>query len=435
MQPRIKLLMTGNELMSGITVDSNSSMIAQKIELLGLSIAEKVTIGDDVDLLQREILRLAESADLLIINGGLGPTLDDLTAECLAAVAGVAVTENQESLTHLKYWCEHRGVALNQANLKQAMLPEGVTVIPNPVGSAVGFRLRLGRCDVVCTPGVPGELRSMMDEQISPWLEQRFPERHRVQITRLQLFGIGESALQQLLSDSSLTFPTEVELGFRAGAPTLELKLTIRSEDHQALCQQVESQIRQLLGEYIIGTGNETLQERVVATLRERARRLTVAESCTGGLLAAMVTSVPGSSEVFEAGFVTYSNEIKHSVLGVEESLLLEQGAVSQAVVCEMASGALRRSGADYVIAVSGIAGPDGGSEGKPVGTVWIAWGEKGDIKSRQLYFPFTRTLFQTMVAATGLDLIRRLVLGIEQVPRYLDERVLPGKRNSQRSP
>ena len=426
MQPKIHLLMTDNELMSGVTVDSNSSMIASKIESLGLKITEKVTIGDEVELIQQEILRLAETADVLLVNGGLGPTQDDLTAECLAQVAAVKIVENAEALSHLHQWCGLRGYTLNTANRKQAMLPDGVTIIPNPVGSAVGFRLRVKNCDVLCTPGVPGELRAMMDDTITPWLNTRFPEVAPVRIRRLQVFGLGESGLQQRLTDGLPDWPPEVEIGFRAGLPTLELKLTIYSDEHDSLRRLQESRIRSLIGDYIVGVENQTLASVLVESLSSHEKKLTVAESCTGGLLAAMITEVPGASAVFEAGFVTYSNTMKHSMLGVDEEVLSEHGAVSEPVVKAMAQGALQRSGADYAIAVSGIAGPDGGSEGKPVGTVWVAWGDADTIMASQLYFPVARKLFQTIVAATGMDLIRRRVLEIKERPRYLDERVLP---------
>lgn len=431
MRPKIHLLMTGNELMSGVTVDSNSSMIAKKIEPLGLAIAEKVTIGDDVELIKREIDRLAETADVLIINGGLGPTQDDLTADCLAQVAKVRIVENDEALAHLHQWCGRRGYKLNAANRKQAMLPDGVMIIPNPVGSAVGFRLRVKNCDVLCTPGVPGELRTMMDETIVFWLQQRFPDLEPVRITRLQLFGLGESGLQQQLSDGLPDCSPEVEIGFRAGLPTLELKLTICSDKHESLRQLQEQRIRALIGDYIVGVEDQTLAGVLVESLRVQDKKLTVAESCTGGLLAAMLTAVPGASGVFEAGYVTYSNAMKNSMLGVDNTLLADHGAVSEQVVRAMAQGALQRSAADYVIAVSGVAGPDGGSKDKPVGTVWIAWGDVERIRANQLYFPVARKLFQTIVAATGMDLIRRLLLDIDERPRYLDERVLPKSGSS----
>ena len=421
---RLLLLMTGNELMSGVTLDSNSSLIAQKLAPLDRRVAAKVTIGDDFALLCAELERLAGLADVLVVNGGLGPTSDDLTAEALARVAGVPLQEHPEALAHLETWCGRRGLALNAANRKQALLPAGAAIVANAVGSAVGFRLRHRGCEIVCTPGVPSELRQMLDDEILPWLAAEFPSSERVVITRMQLFGIGESSLQQRITEEFPDWPAHIELGFRAGAPTLELKVSsFRSADEadRVACEQ---RLQALFAEHIIGTGDTSLQRRVVELSAAAGKRLATAESCTGGLIAALLTEVPGASQVFDAGFVTYSNRVKESVLGVAAATLASDGAVSEAVVRAMAEGALARSGADYAVAVSGIAGPDGGTPDKPVGTVWIAWGSERRVQARELWFPVARKLFQTMVAATALDLLRRELLGIETEPRYFRERV-----------
>ena len=419
---KVQLLLTGNEIMSGDTVDSNSAMIAQRLAEVGIGVYRKVTVGDDVPLLRAELAAMIAAADLVIVNGGLGPTIDDLTAEILAAVAGVTLQEHPQAVAHLRQWCGKRNLQLNAANLKQAMLPAGATIVDNPIGSAVGFEMTLGGCRVICTPGVPGELAAMLDGIVADLAArlQRPPGRN---ILRLQTFGLGESTAQQIISDAVTDWPQEVELGFRAGAPQMEIKLSIHSAAAQATQRRCREQLQQLFGDHIIGEGNITLAERVLQLLRARGASLTTAESCTGGLIASMLTRVPGSSDCFHAGFVTYSNAIKQSVLGVNEETLAAHGAVSEEVVREMAEGALRRSGADYAIAVSGIAGPDGGTVEKPVGTVWLAWGDRQRMRTRCLCWPVERTLFQTMIAAGGLDVIRRLLLGIEEEPRYFSQR------------
>jgi nicotinamide-nucleotide amidase len=302
------------------------------------------------------------------------------------------------------------------------MLPAGATLLDNPVGSAVGFEMTLGRCRVICTPGVPGELRLMLDAILVDLAArlQRPRERH---ILRLQTFGLGESTAQQLITDNLPDWPPEVELGFRAGAPQMEIKLTIASAAAAAAQQRCRDQLQQLFGDHIIGEGDTTLAQRVLQLLRERGATLTTAESCTGGLIASLLTRVPGSSEGFHAGFVTYSNGIKQSVLGVREDTLAQHGAVSEEVVREMALGALQRASADYAIAVSGIAGPDGGTAEKPVGTVWLAWGSRDNMRTRGLCWPVERTLFQTMIAAGGLDMMRRMLLDIDEDPRYFEQR------------
>jgi nicotinamide-nucleotide amidase len=242
-------------------------------------------------------------------------------------------------------------------------------------------------------------------------------------VLRLQTFGLGESTAQQMISDGIADWPVEVELGFRAGAPQMEIKLSVDSSDALPARQRCREQLESLFGDHIIGEGNTQLAEQVLALLRERGATVTTAESCTGGLIASMLTRVPGSSEGFHAGFVTYSNDIKQSALGVREETLARAGAVSEEVVVEMAEGALRKSGAQYVIAVSGIAGPDGGTPEKPVGTVWLAWGDRDRIRTRGLCWPVERTLFQTMIAAAALDMLRRILLGIEEEPRYFAQR------------
>ncbi len=420
--PIVQLLLTGNEIMSGDTIDSNSALIARRLGELALGVYRKVTVGDDVTLLQREMADMARQSDILIVNGGLGPTIDDLTAQIFAAVADVPIEKHPGAVAHLEQWCAGRNVTLNDANLKQAMLPAGATLIHNPVGSAPGFELNVHGCRVICTPGVPGELTPMLNDIVDSLARQldRPAERN---ILRLQTFGLGESTAQQLITDAVPDWPEDVELGFRAGAPQLEIKLTIDSAAALPAQQRCRETIEKLFGDHIIGEGDTRMAAKVVELLGAQGATLTTAESCTGGLIASLLTQVPGSSAVFQAGFVTYADAIKQSVLGVEADTLSSHGAVSEAVVLEMARGALTRANADYAIAVSGIAGPDGGTEDKPVGTVWLAWGSADALQTRRLQWPVERMLFQTMVAAAGLDAIRRRLLGIERESFYFRQR------------
>ncbi|MEM6581085.1 MAG: CinA family nicotinamide mononucleotide deamidase-related protein [Pseudomonadota bacterium] len=421
-QLNVQLLLTGNEIMSGDTVDSNSALIARRLAELSIGVHRKVTVGDDIELLEAELSAMAASADLVIVNGGLGPTIDDLTAEVLANVAGVAIEEHPEAKAHLLQWCSRRGLTPNAANMKQAMLPAGCTLVPNPIGSAVGFELMVGTCRVVCTPGVPGELARMLDSIIGD-LAMRLDRPVERSILRLQTFGLGESSAQQFISDGVPDWPQEVELGFRAGAPQMEVKLTVSSKAALPARQYCRDQLERLFGDHIIGEDDTLLAARVLELLREQNVTLTTAESCTGGLIASMLTRIPGSSSGFHAGFVTYANDIKRDVLGVDPAILDRDGAVSEPVVKQMALGAMQRAEADYAIAVSGIAGPDGGTAEKPVGTVWLAWGSRDQLKTCRLIWPVERTLFQTMVAAAGLDMIRRMLLGIDSEPRYFSQR------------
>ena len=419
---QVQLLLTGNEIMSGDTIDSNSALIARRLGEVAIGVHRKVTVGDDLALLVAELAAMADDADLLIVNGGLGPTVDDLTAEVLARVAGVGIEEHPQALAHLEDWCARRRLTLNAANRKQAMLPAGARIIDNPIGSAVGFEMMVGHCRVICTSGVPGELAAMLDYIVADLVRRldRPPERS---ILRLQTFGLGESTAQQIISDNIAQWPPEVELGFRAGAPQMEIKLTINSAAAIPTRDRCRQQLDALFGDHIIGEGDITLAARVLELLRARGATLTTAESCTGGLIASMLTRVPGSSDGFHAGFVTYANGIKHTVLGVDEQVLEHEGAVSEPVVRQMALGAMARAEADYAIAVSGVAGPGGGTPDKPVGTVWLAWGTRDELRSCCLRWPVERTLFQTMVAAAGLDMIRRALLGIASEPKYFGQR------------
>lgn len=411
--------MTGNELMTGVTIDSNSAFIAEQLNSLGLKVHKIVTVGDNLPVLVDEIKEAVDLADILIINGGLGPTVDDLTAEALARACEQDLIHHPRAETHVRNWCAQRNIVPNDANLKQAILPATARIIPNSIGSAVGIEVNHRGCFVFCTPGVPNEMRAMMTDSIIPTIQKQFPDSRQHFIKRLQIFGIGESGIQQKIHSELANWPQEIELGFRAGMPTLELKLTVHDKLDIPLRDIWEQKVRNLLGSVVFGEGADTLASVVVNRLKEAGQTVTVAESCTGGLIASQLTAIPGASAVFEAGFVTYANTAKTAILGVRAESLEKYGAVSEQVVREMAIGALERTSADYVVAVSGIAGPDGGTAEKPVGTIWIAWGGRFDIKVRKLFYPAERRFLQALVSAYALDLIRREVLGITEMPRY----------------
>ena len=422
MDTQVNLLLTGNELMNGDIIDTNSLMFAEQLNNIGLSINKKITIGDDSEQLCSEIVQLSQTADLLIINGGLGPTIDDLTSPALAQACGVDLQLQPQAHSHLKKWAARRNIILNEPNLKQAYLPKGCKIIANTTGSAVGFSITLGKCLILCTPGVPSELAQMLKDEIIPNLQLRFPNAIKPSIARLQTFGVGESTLQALIDDNLPDWPKEVAIGFRAAMPLLEIKLTpLNSQGKKNLTSSLQA-ISQLLGDHILQTGESdknTLAEYLVPLLIKSKQKITVAESCTGGLIASQIAAIAGSSAIFEAGYVTYSNEMKSKMLDVPSATLANHGAVSKATVLAMANGALEKSAADYVIAVSGIAGPDGGTADKPVGSVWIAWGTKKTLQAKYHYIPRTRLQFQQVVAARGLDLIRRMLINSKECPNY----------------
>jgi len=424
-QLNIQLLLTGDELMSGDIIDTNSPMIASQLKELGVEITRKVTVADNLTFLIDEIRHMSIQSDFLIINGGLGPTSDDLTAEALANVCELPLAEHPEAIEHLEHWCEKRKMELTQQNLKQALLPKDCNIIPNKIGSAVGFSIEVNDCIVMCTPGVPVELEVMM-EHIRTIISAKLPDNIQTKTTRFQVFGIGESKIQKLVDESFPDWPQEVALGYRAASPTIEVKLTTRSADDEKLKQHWQNKLEDLLGHHIyhhIESKPVTVSEKLVQLLDAENLKLTLAESCTGGLIASNITSVSGASNIFEAGYVTYSNEIKIQTLGVSAETLESDGAVSRRCVIEMANGALNKAKADVVVAVSGIAGPNGGTPDKPVGTVWIAWGSMNNISSVCLAIPGGRKYFQHMVSTIGQDLLRRFIKKIDEIPLYIKER------------
>jgi nicotinamide-nucleotide amidase len=415
---QVALLLTGNELMSGDTVDSNSSRIALALAAHKIGVGKKITVGDDPQLLSDSLIELCANAEVVIINGGLGPTEDDLTADIVADVAGKALVDHPKAIEHLEAWCERRGLDLNPSNLKQALLPDGADLVANPIGSAVGFALEVNGALVMTTPGVPVELTAMLPE-ICDRVATRVGAGTAF-IRRLQTFGIGESTIQELVNARSDDWPEGVTLGFRSGLPQLELKLQV---DDAALLDNrddAETLLNELIGDHILGNDDDQLAMAFQRALLEKKMSVTTAESCTGGLIASLITREAGSSQVFGSGFVTYSNTAKNSVLGVPEATLIKHGAVSEPVVLAMLSGALEKSGATIGIAVSGIAGPGGGSDDKPVGTVWMAWGTKESHRAIRLQIPGSRERFQILVAAIGLDTMRRQVLDLPAIPHYI---------------
>jgi len=419
----LQLLLTGNELISGDVIDTNSAYIAKQVKDIGIEVTRRVTISDNLATLISEIQHMSQLSDVLIINGGLGPTTDDLTSEALSTAANLHIEEHSSAIKHLQIWAERRGATLDKANLKQALLPKGSNIIKNRTGSAVGIHLNINNCDVFCTPGVPNELKIMLNEEIIPLLKKQLPDQEQVHTTRFQTFGIGESKLQMLINESFPDLPKEIEVGYRANPPTLELKLTTYSKSAYEIKESWLVKFHHLLNDHILGeikTAPLSLPLSVYKQLLKEKLTITTAESCTGGLIASQITELAGSSQVFEAGFVTYSNIMKTEMLAVPKTTLDKFGAVSKETVIAMAEGALKKSNADIAVAVSGIAGPTGGTPEKPTGTVWIAWGNSTTIHTQHFIIKGERNNFQRTVAARSLDLIRRFLIKSKLAPLYI---------------
>lgn len=419
---KVSLLLTGNELMSGDTIDSNSAYIAQSLKDLNLVPYIKKVVGDDLELLVTSIRELAAVSDVLIINGGLGPTVDDLTALALSKAIESPLVKNENAFAKLDEWATRRGFVVTESNLKQVFLPEVCEVIDNPKGSAVGFRCVQNDCLIMCTPGVPSELKPMVENHLLALIREHGSIEAKSHITRLRIFGVTESGLQDTVNEVFPDWPADVDLGFRVQMPVIEVKFTTIGDELIEQNHAWAEKFRAHFSDYVIGRDGLRLTQALNNALAEKQLVLTTAESCTGGLIASGITSEAGSSHIFEAGYVVYSNRMKEQTLGVNHQTLLDHGAVSEEVVREMTAGALEKSGADIALAISGIAGPEGGTAEKPVGTVWMAWGKAGNINARRFFFPIARLAFQKTAAAIAMDLVRREVLGLTTETDYFSE-------------
>jgi nicotinamide-nucleotide amidase len=408
------VLSTGDEVLTGQIVDSNAAELAEKMGALGFEVVRHVTVGDDRDALEATFRELAAAVDVVVCTGGLGPTVDDLTSEITAKVLGCGFKTDQKSLAFMEGLWAARGRPMPENNRKQAQIPELAEVLDNPIGTAPGFFAKLGRATFFFMPGVPREMRKMFAEQVAPRLARLRPEPAVFDVRVLRCFGLSESAVDRQLSDFGARFPS-VKLGFRAHFPEIQVKLTGKGEDvagvERALAE-ASAEVRARLGDRIFSEG-PPMEEVVGDALRKAKATLALAESCTGGLVAQMITSVAGSSDYFDRGFVVYANAAKTELLGVPESLLAEHGAVSEPVARAMAEGARARAKTTYGVSVTGIAGPGGGTAEKPVGTVWIAVAGAGGTSTQLLQWPGDRAMIRGLSAMVALDVLRRAALGL----------------------
>jgi len=376
--PIVEFLVTGDEVLRGTISDTNSSTTAAKLYPLGLSLRRTTVVGDRGEDIRRAMLEVSVRADFCVVSGGLGPTSDDLTAECAAQAAGVAMRLDQPWLEKLRAgWAARRKEPMPLNNERQALVPEGCELLGNPDGSAPAFALRIDRCTFFFLPGVPREYHRIIDELVLPRIVAavgRATGKTAMRSRALQCIGITESALDQAVAAVRLAHPG-VRFGFRTKFPENHLSLAaLAASDEEAtrLLAAAEADCRAALGSHVYGQDGVTFAQSVGALLVARGETLACAESCTGGLLSQLCTEFAGSSRFFSGAYVTYANELKQRALGVSAETLARHGAVSPEVALEMARGARAASGASWSIAITGIAGPDGGTADKPVGTVCI---------------------------------------------------------------
>ena len=402
------IISIGNELLSGRTVDTNAAYIAGRLRAIGLPVVCTYGVADEEPAIRRKLALAMEEADVLLITGGLGPTDDDLTRQGIAALLGVDLVLHEDLLEQLRQLFERRGIVMVRKNEVQACIPQGATAIPNEKGTAPGIRTEFGGKLLYAMPGVPGEMRHMLDRFVLPELRQ-YSAGQAIVVKRLRCFGAGESTIAEMIGDAMQRGKNPlVNCTVHAGVITLEI-VAMAPEPAEADSMTVgeEQSLRAALGHLVYGTGDQTLAEVVGECLARNGRSLAVAESCTGGLLASLITDIPGSSRYFTHGWVTYSNQAKNTELQVPAEMIDKHGAVSGQVARAMAEGARRRSGADYAIAITGIAGPGGGSEQKPVGLVYIGVDSRDGAETSRFIFSSDRTFVRLRAAQTALNILR----------------------------
>src|SRR5262245_51836418 len=411
---KAEVLTIGDELLRGEIVDSNKAFLSDRLLSLGSGPHYHASVRDVPEDMIDAFRRAAERSDIVLVSGGLGPTRDDLTSESLAKAFGREMRLDETALAGIRAFFASTGREMTQNNASQAYFPDGAEVLPNPIGTAPGFMLEVKTALFFCMPGVPREMMRMMDEQVLPRVAARLSGTGVVRARLLRTFGMGESTLDAELADVAAS--GDVVLGFRTSFPDNYLRPIARAAtaaQADALLDGVCDAIRARLGPLVYGEGEETLEQVVGRLLRERGARVAVAESCTGGLVAAKLTDVPGSSDYFVGGVVTYADAAKHALLGVPEAMLAQHGAVSDPVARAMAEGVRARFGADIGVATTGISGPGGGSEAKPVGLVHIALADAAGTHGDHFVFPLDRTRHRQLTAQVALDWIRRRLLGV----------------------
>lgn len=410
-----EILITGNEILSGKTVDSNSSFIAKSLASIGIQVIRNQTVGDDVNKIASVIKELSNRAPLVILTGGLGPTQDDLTAEAAAKASNDTLVLFEDALKDIQSYFKKHQKPMPKSNEKQALLPKNSFWFKNEMGTAPGFALTYNCCFFVFLPGVPKEMQYMLENHVIPLLKEKFKDTLlSIHEKILSAFGMPEAEIGEKLRDIPALFP-DVVLNTCPEIFRIQIILSVQGQRAEQLNKAV-NEVKNRLGDVIFSEKNQTMEEVVGELLIKKNATLSIAESCTGGLIASKITDVPGSSSYFNCSIVSYSNEMKNAVLQVSNVTLEKFGAVSEETVKEMAVGVQKIANTTYALSISGIAGPDGGSEEKPVGTVKIGLVIPGGVKLFNLYFSSGNRASKKMVFATAaLDILRRELLNLHQ--------------------
>ena len=403
----------GDELLIGQVIDTNSAWIAQELNKTGIWLRRRVSVGDTKEEIIRALDEESRDASIVLITGGLGPTADDITKPVLCEYFGASMVINADALANVKNIFAKLNRPLIERNLKQAEVPDKCTVIPNKRGTAPGMWFEKEGKVFVSMPGVPHEMKGMMTDYVIPHLQQYFTFPfidHRTLLT----FGIGESFLAETIKDWEAQLPDQLKLAYLPNYGMVRLRITGSDSNNNKLQEVLNSQfekLKTLVAEWLVAAEDSSLSQVVGKMLLQSKQTLSTAESCTGGYIAHLITSVAGSSAWYKGTVVSYANEAKENVLAVQKNTLLLSGAVSEDTVKEMASGVIAKMNTDYAVATSGIMGPDGGTAQKPVGTVWIAAGSRTRIITAPFHFRYDRARNIEMTAYYALNLLRKLML------------------------
>ena len=402
-----ELISVGTEILLGDILNTDAQYLSIELAKLGISVIHQSTVGDNRERLLAQLDEAAKRSDIIILSGGLGPTPDDLTKEVCCEFFGKEMFLHEPTVEKIKKYFSSKGIEMAQNNLKQAMLPKDCVIFPNDNGTAPGMAIEKDGVHILVLPGPPRELKPMFQNCAVPYLMQ-FSDRIIVS-HNIRTFGIGESSMAERVNDLfDARNPTVAPYAKDGEALLRVTAMAMTKEDAESLCEPVIEEIKKRLDAYVYGVDYNCIEEAVVAMLKEHHLKVATAESCTGGLIAKRITDVPGASEVFECGIISYANEIKHKVLGVSEDDLNKYGAVSEPVAKQMAQGALKVSGADISVSVTGIAGPDSDSTSKPVGLVYTGLADKENVWVREIRTSRRDRSYNRYVSASNaLNMIR----------------------------
>jgi nicotinamide-nucleotide amidase len=409
---RAEIIAIGSELLTPYRLDTNSLFLTDGLNQVGIRVVHKAVVGDSLDDMRASFRQALDRADLVVACGGLGPTDDDRTREAVADLLGRNLELNEGVLRHIQELFRRFGRVMPEINRRQAMVPEGATVIPNPRGSAPGLWIETSGHIVILLPGVPAELRAMFEQEIRPRLT-RLGHDERLFTRDLRITGLPESEVEQRVSPLYALYP-DTETTILASPPGIQLHPRVWSSDPAKANQILDEMVKRMalaLGERLYSTEGEEMEEVVARALTENRATIAVAESCTGGLLAERLTNIPGSSSYFLGGVVCYSNELKSALVDVPAELIESKGAVSPEVALALADGVRKTTGATIGVGVTGIAGPGGGTPEKPVGLVHIGIADERGPRERRFQFPGDRERIRMHASQTALDSVRRYFL------------------------